>query len=136
MADLLSPLTSLSDRQMRSFRDDGVDGDGNPKTKVAVSGNFSAQFSGLSVAGKVTEVTIDNTTWTALPATALLNRNAIAVQNRTGQEIKINYDPLTVGYVGIVIDDKSERFYDITDEIIIYAKSKTSSCVVFVEELA
>lgn len=136
MPDALSPLTTLNDRHMRSFRDDGVDTDGNPKTKVAVDGSFSATFSGLSVGGQVTEVTIDNTSWTALPATALLNRNAIAIQNRTGQEIKINYDNSEPGYVGIVIDDKSERFYDITDDILIYAKSKTSSCVVFVEELA
>lgn len=123
--------THLNDREYQKFVDHAAG-----QTAVRVAGNFSAQFSGLNVAGKVSEVTINPTTWTVLPATALTNRNAIAIQNRTGQEIKINYDPLTVGYVGIVIDDKSERFYDITDNILIYAKSKTSSCVVFVEELA
>jgi 3-dehydroquinate synthase class II len=136
VADALSPLTTLNDRQMRAFRDDGVDIDGNPKTKLAIDGSFSASPGGLRVGGKVTEVIINNTTWTALPLTALLNRNAIAIQNRTGQEIKVNYDNTEPGYVGIVIDDKSERFYDITDAIIIYAKSKISSCTVFVEEIA
>lgn len=97
---------------------------------------ISASPAGLRIGGKVTEVLIDNLTWTALPPIPLALRNAVAIQNRTGQEVKINYDPLIVGYVGIVIDDQSERFYDITDTIVIYAKSKTSAVTIYVEELA
>lgn len=91
--------------------------------------------SGLQTGGKITEVTIDNISWTALPTTALSARNAICIQNRSGQEIKINYVN-TVGYVGMVIDNKGERFYDISDSIIIYARSLSSSAVVTVEEIA
>ena len=101
-----------------------------------VYGNFSTSPGGLRNAGRVTEVTINNNTWTALPATPIALRNAISIQNISGQEIKVNYDPTVSGYVGIVIATGNERFYDITDAIPIYAKSSASSCSLNIEELS
>lgn len=94
--------------------------------------------SGLTVAGRVSEVTINDTTWTALPATPLENRNAIGIQNTAGVEIKLNYDPLTVGYVGVKMGIEGERYYDITDSIPIYARAKAGagSVTIIIEELA
>lgn len=105
-----------------------------PVQSAASSGNVTV--SGLTTGGKVTEVTIDNTTWTALPPSALTLRNALAIQNRSGQEMKVNYDNSVVGYVGMVIPDGGQRFYDITDSIVIYGKSATSSITINVEEIA
>ncbi len=99
----------------------------------SVEGSFSP--SGLKVGGKVTEVNINSTTWTALPATALTNRNAMSIQNRSGQEIKINYVD-DVGYVGVIIPNSGERFYDITDAITIYARSSDGNAKLNIEELA
>lgn len=99
-----------------------------------VSGSFTP--SGLRNGGLITVVTVNQTTWTALPAAALANRNTLCIQNRSGQQIKINYSSGVVGYVGIAIDDGAERFYDITDDIILYCKSMASSCSVTVEEIA
>jgi hypothetical protein len=91
---------------------------------------------GLKNSGLVTIVSINDTTWTALPATALVGRNAIAIQNRSGQEIKLNYNNATAGYVGIFLGTGFDRFYDITDGIIVYAKSASSACTLVVEELS
>jgi hypothetical protein len=73
---------------------------------------------------------------TPIPATALANRNAMGIQNTSGVEIKLNYDPLTVGYVGVVMADGIERFYDISDQIVIYGKASVGSATIGVEELS
>ena len=99
-------------------------------------GQIGVVPSGLSVGGKITEVTLNSTTWTALPAVPLANRNAVGIQNRSGIEVKMNYDNTVVGYVGVVIPDSGERFYDITGAIILYAKSVSGTPKVIVEEIA
>jgi hypothetical protein len=127
---------ALQDREYQKFDDTGLQ---PGQTAVRVTGqNFSGTFeaSGLKTGGRFTEVTIDNTAWFALPATALTNRNAIRIQNRTTQEIKINFDPLETGYKGMVVDAGAEAYYDIKDTVVIYAKSISSSCILYVEEIA
>lgn len=128
--------TSVCDREYAKFVENS---DGLTAVRTVVEGivNGSLTPSGLKTAGKVTEVTVDNTSWTALPAIALSNRNALSIQNLSGDEIKINYDNSVSGYVGMVIADGDERQYDITDAIIVYAKSKTlASATINVEELS
>lgn len=99
-----------------------------------LSGTFSP--SGLSIGGRVSVVEINNLTWTALPAVALENRNAMGIINRSGQNIVINYSNTVSGFVGVPVDNQAERFYDITDNIVVYAKSQLGVCDVIVEELA
>ena len=88
----------------------------------------------INQGGKTTVVAIDNLTWTALPPASLAARRFFSVQNRTGQEIKVNFDNTAVGYVGVAIDTGTDRFYD-NGPAIIYAKSSTSACSLVVEEL-
>jgi hypothetical protein len=99
---------------------------------------FSGEFTpgGLKIAGRVTIVSIDDTNWTALPATALANRNAISVINRSGVQIKLNYSASVSGYIGVPVDNGSERFYDISDQIVVYGKSSSGSAELIIEELA
>lgn len=99
-----------------------------------VEGSFTPH--GLTIAGKITTVTLNTSTWVALPASPLVNRNTMSIQNRSGQEVKMNYDNTVIGYNGVIIPDGYERQYDITDSIIIYAKSSTGSATVIVEEIA
>lgn len=101
---------------------------------VNVTGNITLQ--GLNIRGLMTEVTINDSTWTALPALPLVNRNAIRIQNQSGVEIKTNYDNTVVGYVGIKIAADGSDAYDIRDNIIIYAKSSGGNAIVLVEELS
>jgi hypothetical protein len=123
---------NINDREYAKFVEEG----GQTAVRVKQSGVISTSFSGLNIGGKVSVVSINNTTWSALPPTALADRNALAILNRSGQEIVINYDNTTVGYVGVPISDGAERQYDITEVITIYAKSQTSACTIIVEEIA
>jgi hypothetical protein len=126
-------LASESSSQLERLKF-GTNDAGDVFVRTSGEGTFSQQ--GLSTGGRVTEVTLNSSTWTALPATPLANRNAISIQNRTGIEIKVNYSSGVSGYVGMVIPSGGERFYDITDAIIIYAKSTTGTPTINVEELA
>lgn len=99
-------------------------------------GTVGTKPSGLNVGGRILEVTLNASTWTALPPTPLSNRNAITIQNRSGVEIVLNFDNSVSGYKGIVMPDQFERFYDITDDIVIYAKSSSGNAIITVEELA
>ena len=85
--------------------------------------------------GLFTSVPINNLTWTPLPATPLAGRVAIAVQNRTGQLVKFNFNQ-PAGFVGMEVDDNEERNYDLTDGLILYAKSEDSAVNLGVEEIA
>lgn len=124
---------TLNDREYEKFEEVS----GLPAVRVTGT-NFSGSFSisGLKIGGRVTEVTLNNLTWTALPATPLAQRNAINVQNVSGEEIKLNYNPGQAGYVGVVVGSGSERSYDIQDDIILYAKSISSVVTINVEEIA
>lgn len=103
-------------------------------TGQPLSGNLRP--SGLTIGGLITEVTLNTATWTALPATALADRNAIAIQNISAVEIKLQYDNTVATYKGVVVPAGSERQYDITDEIVIYAKSQAGNPIIIVEEIA
>jgi len=102
----------------------------------SISGTVSASPAGLKNGGRVTEVTLNSATWTALPPTPLTARNALAVQNSSGIEIKVNYSAGIAGYHGIIIAAGSERSYDITDAIVLYAKSASGTPTINVEELS
>lgn len=104
--------------------------------EVQAPGGLDVYPNGLRVAGRVSIVNLNANTWTALPVVALPQRNAISIQNLSGQPIKINYSPSISGFVGITIADSSERNYNITDTIILYAKCQSGTAQIVVEELS
>lgn len=115
------------------------DADDNVAVRTVVSGgeiSGTLEPSGLRNGGRITEVTLSSTIWTALPLVSLDGRNALAIQNRSGIEIKINYTNTETGYVGMVIDNGGERFYDISDSITIYAKASSGTPIVSIEEIS
>lgn len=127
---------TLQDREMQKFDATGLP---TGQTAVRVTGaNFSGNVTvkGLSIEGRHQLVPINSSTWTQLPATALDQRNIIAIQNNTGQDIRINFDDSVAGFVGILIRDGSERAYDIQGSIPIYAKCSTGTASLDIEELA
>jgi hypothetical protein len=107
---------------------------GEVAVRTSATGTF--KFSGLSIEGRLTEVELSDSTWTALPPTALTNRNSISIQNNSGVQIKINYVNTNPNYFGVIIESGCERFYDINDNIIIYAKASLGSPKILIEELA
>lgn len=122
---------ALQDREVQKF----TELNGEVAVRTTATGNFV--FSGLSIGGRITEVTIDDVSWTPLPPTPLANRNAMSIQNVSGFEIKVNYVD-SVGYIGMVIPNNNERYYDIKDSIIMYARAQSGSgsVIINVEELA
>jgi hypothetical protein len=101
---------------------------------------ITAEFnpSGLKNAGRHSEVTVNDSSWTALPSTALSDRNAIAIQNNsTTSNVKINYVNSIGTYTGMTIrKNGGERQYDIKDTITLYAKAETGNVTLDIEELS
>ena len=121
----------ISDMEARKFL---YTSDGEIAVRITGTGAFKQ--SGLNVAGKISEVVLNSTTWVALPATPLVDRNAITIQNISGVDIKLNFDNSTPGYTGILLANGNERFYDITETIVIYAKAASGTPTIIVEELS
>jgi len=101
-------------------------------------GNISGTFtpSGLTTGGKITEVTLASGSWTALPASALANRNGLGIQNETSIKIKVGYDSGEAGFVGWNVYPGGEFFIDLTDSVTVYAKSETGTPTITVMEVA
>jgi hypothetical protein len=103
--------------------------------RLPVESTGSVIPAGLYNGGETTEVELVDTEWRPLPPVALANRNAIAIQNYSGIEIKVRYTD-TGGYSGMRIVNLGERFYNITDDIIVYGRSSSGTITVDVEELS
>jgi len=127
---------SIQDREYEKF---DLNDNGDVVVRTTLSGEVSGTFSpsGLKIGGRVTEVVLSDSAWTALPPGGpLANRNAINLQNYdTGTQIKINFRN-DVAYVGTVLNENSERNYDITDEIQLWARAQIGAPVLIVEEIS
>ena len=126
---------ALQDREYEKF---DLNEAGEVVVRTTLSGEVSGEFtpSGLRIAGRVTEVVLSDTAWTALPPVPLDNRNALNIQNYSGTQIKINYDPSIPGYIGVIVDDQSMRNMDVKNTIMVYAKAEIGNPVIIVEELS
>jgi hypothetical protein len=118
------------------FTPPAIPDDDNPLDgNIAVTGTFTP--SGLRNAGRVTEVLLSTTEWTALPPGGpLADRNAINIQNYSGDEIRLNYSNTIPGFTGIILNDQSERAIDIKPTIQIYAKAQIGGSVIIVDEIS
>ena len=122
---------------------DFVDSTGVNKRGLNVYANGTFQASGLSIAGNISKVTINQTTWTQILVTPLPQCNAIAIQNNNAQNVLLQYDtngnPNTLGLTyGVTIGAYGERFYNIKGTVssTIWLKSATSSIDIVIEELS
>jgi hypothetical protein len=89
----------------------------------------------LNISGIITEVVLNDTTWTALPATPLATRKTLSIQNPSNTPVKINYSNAVSGYVGMdVLTKGGERTYNIDATVFLYGKSSAGNVTVNVEE--
>ncbi len=118
------------------FTPPAIPDDDNPLDgNISVTGTFTP--SGLRNAGRVTEVLLSTTEWTALPPGGpLADRNAINIQNYSGDEIRLNYSNTIPGFTGIILNDQSERAIDVKGTIQIYAKAQIGGSVIIVDEIS
>ena len=119
---------ALNDREHQKFIDVAPG-----ETAVRVSGTITTSSNKLSTSGVVTEVIVNDTTWTPLPVSPLTSRKVIAIQNESGQTCKLNYDNFTLGFVGIYLKTGCERQYD--SSVVIYAKCATGTATLVIEEV-
>ena len=86
--------------------------------------------------GLTTDVSVNGSTWTALPPTPLTGRAGFSVQNQSGVQVKLNF-ATPAGYTGVIVENNGERFYDINDSGVLYCKSATAGphTGIIVEEL-
>jgi len=94
--------------------------------------------SGLSNAGLVTSLALDDTAWVPLPATALTDRNSLAIQNQSdnGNIIIVNYDPLAPLNIGWRIYDGGYKEIPVKDNIVIYAKMLSGLGTALIDEVS
>jgi hypothetical protein len=71
-----------------------------------------------------------------LPATPLEGRNALSIQNTSATQIVLDYVDTNPAYEGVIVGTSAERFYSITDQIIIYAKAQAGTPTIMIEEIA
>jgi hypothetical protein len=111
------------------------------------AGSFTGEFSisGLRIAGQVTLITLNSTTWTKMERSGstdptgsgpLTDRNAICIQNQSEILCKLNYSDSVAGFKGIDIPAGTERHYDITENIDVYLKAESGTPVIALEEIA
>jgi hypothetical protein len=105
---------------------------------TAVRTTGSATFTGLKTGGLVTHLTLNASTWSALPTTPLLGRNSLTVQNISGNGniVLWNYSnsaPITEGFR---IEDGGFKSVAITDSVITYAKMLSGAGTIVVDEVA
>lgn len=104
-----------------------------PDDSNSVTGSITVQ--GIAGSGRVTEVVVNSTTWTALPASPLVGRKALSIQNPSATEVKINYSNSVPGYAGmVVLPNGGERGYSVDSSVVIYGKSVAGSVTLNVEE--
>ena len=116
MADECLPK-AVEDREYKKFTCDGDD--------VAVRTKGAISPAGLSNGGRISKVSINEASWTPVPAVPLANRNGLSLQNfETGANLLLQYDATADSTLGVNLVDNAERFYTITDAIIIYARTK------------
>lgn len=126
---------TVEDREFGKFE---LNDDGKVTVRTTTSGTLTGEIrpTGLNNGGRVTVVEIVSFEWRAIPAVPLADRNAIGIQNASAQDIKVNFDPSVVAFEGMTIGPESERTYDITDQIIVYARCSTGTVNINVEEIS
>jgi hypothetical protein len=95
------------------------------------------EIKGLSVAAKITIVSLTSTQWTALPSSPLAGRSSVCIQNQSGttEAMFINYSA-SAPAEGIRIEDGGFRALSIADGVTLYGRMVNGNGSVAVEELA
>lgn len=126
---------TLTDREQDKFEEGPL---GETRVRVTSIGSITGDVNivGPGTSARVSYVTLNSATWTAIPAVALADRKSLSIQNQSSTQIKYDYDNSVVGYNGVIINPSGERFLEIQESLIVYGKAQSGTCVVLVEELA
>lgn len=102
----------------------------------SLTGSVTAEVISPIGSGRVTVVALNNTAWTALPGTPLANRQGLAVQNLSGDNVLLNWSNAAAPTSHIFLASGAERFYQAKDTAILYGRlQNNASGDVHIEEL-
>jgi hypothetical protein len=86
--------------------------------------------------GKITKVTLDNTSWTAIPTSAAANRQGLGIQNLSGDNLLLNWSNTAPANEYIFVASGAERYYSAKTGAILYGRFQTiATGTIIVEEL-
>jgi len=87
--------------------------------------------------GRVSIVSVPDSSWVALPTASLSGRVSLAVQNQSGVDLEVKYVNTGSFGTGMLIATGSERGYDLPEGVILYGRVASSGPKdIRVEELA
>ena len=102
----------------------------------AQGGNITVTPAGLQNAGLISQITLGTAGWTALPATALTDRNSLAIQNISASAILVNFTNAVGVTIGWQINPNGEFFLDAPESIPIYARAVSGTPTITVMEIS
>jgi hypothetical protein len=91
---------------------------------------------GVSIEGRIQQLALVTTAWTAAPLVPLTNRNSLIVQNTSNRTVLWNYTSNPAVTIGFQIPANGIREIVITDDVIVYLRAVGGAATVIVEELA
>ena len=94
------------------------------------------QIKGLSIAGRITQLSVSSAAWVAAPTTPLANRNSLLVQNLGNKSILWNYTNAVGVTYGVEIVAGGSREILVTDSIAVYLRATSGTQTVIIEELS
>lgn len=112
-----------------------IDNTGRRALHVLAQGGV-LQIKGVSVEGRIQQLTLSTSAWTPAPATPLQGRNSLIVQNIGNTSVLWNYTDNPAVTIGFRIPAGGFREILITDEVKVYLRAATAAVTVLVEELA
>ena len=93
------------------------------------AGNF------LQDTARTLEVTVSSGTWTSLTPVGLNDRRVLTIQNQSDNLVKLSFQN-TGPFVGVTLNCGESRFYNITEDIQIFAQSENGPSTLIVEEIS
>lgn len=127
----ISPL--LMDRS--EALGNSIDPTGRRALHVLAQGGI-LQIQGVSVQGRIQQVTVPVVSWVAAPAVPLAGRNSLLIQNTSNRAILWNYTNNPAVTIGFSIPAGGYREVLITDQVTVYLRTTGAPQTVIVEELA
>jgi hypothetical protein len=112
-----------------------IDQTGRRALHTVVQGGV-LNIQGVSIQGRIQQLSLVTTAWTAAPLVPLANRNSLIVQNTSVRTILWNYTNNPAVTVGFQIPANGIREIMITDDVIVYLRAVSAAATVIVEELA
>lgn len=112
-----------------------IDQTGRRALHVLAQGGI-LQIQGVSIQGRIQQLTVTDAAWVAAPLVPLTDRNSLIVQNNSNRVLLWNYTNNPAVTIGFQIPANGFREIVISDNVQVYLRTTSGTATVIVEELA